>query len=173
MPHLSSPSLPPAAIQPFHPMVTRFCVGIIQPKTRIYGTVRYPFLYSLLLIFVTNELIYFPHAQKHAEWHSSLTKEINTLLKNNTWSPLPHSPLHAPVDCKWVFWIKRNSDDSIERYKAILVAQGFYQQSGLDYNETFSLVVKPATIHTVLNLVVSHGRILCQLDVKNAFLLGF
>ncbi|KAI5349054.1 hypothetical protein L3X38_001941 [Prunus dulcis] len=75
--------------------------------------------------------------------------------------------------CKWVFLIKCHSDGSIERYKALLVAMGFHQRMGIDYTETFSLVVNPATIRTVLNLAVSLGWSLRQLDVKNVFLHGF
>ncbi|CAL8086765.1 unnamed protein product [Prunus armeniaca] len=76
----------------------------------------------------------------------------------------------------WVqvgFSIKRHFDDSIERYKARLVAKGFHKRPSIDYAKTFSPLVKPATNHTVLSLVVSHGWSPHQLDVKNAFLHGF
>lgn len=77
------------------------------------------------------------------------------------------------VGSKWVFRIKRRSDGSIERYKARLVTKGFHQQSGLNYDETFSPVVKAITIHTVLSLAVSQKWTIRQLDVHNAFLHGF
>ncbi|GJY78729.1 ribonuclease H-like domain-containing protein [Tanacetum coccineum] len=64
------------------------------------------------------------------------------------------------------------SDGSLSRYKARLVANGRGQQQGIDYDETFSPVVKPATILTVLSLVVSRDWPIHQLDVKNAFLHG-
>jgi len=73
---------------------------------------------------------------------------------------------------KWVYNIKYNTDGSIEHWKAHLILRGFGQLAGLDCNETFSLVVKPATIHIVFTLTVAHGLVIRQLDVTNAFLHG-
>jgi hypothetical protein len=70
------------------------------------------------------------------------------------------------------FRIKRNANGEIERYKARLVAKGFHQQPGIDFAETYSLVVKPITIRTVLSIAVSAGWDIRQVDVSNAFLHG-
>ncbi|GJT18824.1 ribonuclease H-like domain-containing protein [Tanacetum coccineum] len=86
-----------------------------------------------------------------------LLKRMNCHV--TTTSPLPRSHVHA-------------LHDSLSRYKSRLVANGRSQQQGIDCDETFSPVVKPATIRTVLSLVVSRDWPIHQLDVKNFFLHG-
>jgi hypothetical protein len=72
----------------------------------------------------------------------------------------------------WVFKVKTKSDDSIERYKARLVARGFQQTQGLDYDETFAPVAHMTTVRTLIAVAASSSWSISKMDVKNAFLNG-
>src|ERR1044072_8652927 len=76
------------------------------------------------------------------------------------------------IGCKWVYFVKLNSDGSLNRFKARLVALGNKQEYGIDYDETFVPVAKMASVRTVLSIATSNGWALHKLDVKNAFLHG-
>lgn len=73
------------------------------------------------------------------------------------------------VGCRWVYFMKERADGSIERYKARLVAKGYTQQEGMDFDYTFSIVVKAKIRLSVLSLAVTRGWPIRQMDVKNAF----
>jgi hypothetical protein len=68
--------------------------------------------------------------------------------------------------------VKQNSEGKIERYNARLVARGYTQTYGIDYNETFAPVTKMSTVRTLISCAANFGWTLYQLDVKNAFLHG-
>ena len=73
---------------------------------------------------------------------------------------------------KWVFKIKCNENGEISKFKARLVAQGFSQRYGVDYDEVFAPVVKQATIRTLLTIAGENNLLVKQFDFKTAFLNG-
>ena len=76
------------------------------------------------------------------------------------------------IGCRWIYKVKYNADGSVNRYKARLIAKGYAQTHGVDYEETFALLAKMMALWTVIALVVAKGWHLHQMDVKNAFLQG-
>lgn len=98
--------------------------------------------------------------------------EFTASIKNGTWVVVPRPPNVNIVRSMWLVKHKFNADGSLGRYKPQLVANGRSQQQGIDCDETFSPVVKPASIRTVLSLAISRQWPIHQLDVKNAFLHG-
>ena len=98
--------------------------------------------------------------------------EFDALLKKCTWNLVPPLPNQNTTNCKWVFRIKRHVDGIVERYKAQLVAKGFHQQFGVNYEEIYSPVIKPTMVRTILSIAISAGWKIHQIDIQNAFLHG-
>ena len=105
-------------------------------------------------------------------WSAAMKYEFHALLQNDTWQLVPRPHGANVVSGKWVFRQKFHSDGSLARYKARWVCRGYSQQHGIVYDETFSPVVKPSTIRTVLSLAISSSWPIHQLDIKYAFLHG-
>lgn len=96
--------------------------------------------------------------------------EVHALFKNGTWDLVPKPEDVQPVSCKWVYKIKRKTDGSVDWYKALLVAHGFSQKYGEDYEETCP-IAKMTSLRLVLALAASNDWKLWQLD-GNTFLRG-
>jgi histone deacetylase 1/2 len=101
-----------------------------------------------------------------------MTDEYNALLANEMWTlVLPPSNANV-VTGKWVFRHKFKPDGSLDRYKACWVLRGFSQEHDIEFDETFSPVVKPSTIRIILSIALSCNWKIWQLDIKNMFLHG-
>jgi hypothetical protein len=92
---------------------------------------------------------------KDERWKQTMDIEFGALLKNDTWHLVPPKAGENIINCKWVYKIKQKSNGSVDMYKACLVAKGFKQRYEIDYEDTFSPVVKVATIRIVLSIAVS------------------
>ena len=99
-----------------------------------------------------------------------MMEEIESLLKNETWSFESLPPGTNTVKNKWVFRIKVKSNGTIERFKARLVAKGFTQTHGMDYNETFAPTARAESIRIILSIVGAEGLFMIQFDIKTAYL---
>lgn len=106
------------------------------------------------------------------KWIDAMREEHNSLMKNETWKLVKLPEGKKAIDNRWVYKIKHNPKGEIDRFKARLVIRGFTQEYGIDYNETFSPVVKFTSIRTILAIAAARNLKLKQFDVKTAFLYG-
>ncbi|XRB10872.1 retrovirus-related Pol polyprotein [Pseudoscourfieldia marina] len=111
------------------------------------------------------------HSKDHERWILAIDSELNSHQLYGTWIVIDNDgTVKNLIGCKWVFKIKLNSDGSIARYKARLVAQGFSQIHGVDYSETYAPVVQYQTLRTLLAIYSARGFYFGQIDVETAYL---
>lgn len=103
-------------------------------------------------------------------WEQAINEEIKAHEKNSTWK-VDGKPDRKPIDCKWVFKVKQTPGEE-NRYKARLVARGFVQRAGIDYEETYAPVVRYESIRALLAKAATEDLKMKQFDVKTAFLHG-
>lgn len=148
-----------------HHMTTRIRDGTIKPRS--YRDLHYGLLHSAHSYFSEPRSV--RSALNSPHWYAAMKEELSALHHNDTWDLVPRDPEMNVVGSKWVFKTKLKADGSVERFKARLVAKGYNQLEGIDFDETFSPVIKPTTIRLVLALAVMNKWSVRQLDVKNAF----
>ena len=107
------------------------------------------------------------------KWKQVLEEEYNSLMSNETWDLVPPPEGCSVIGSKWMIKIKRDADGNVDRHKARLVAQGYAQTHGVDYEELFSPVARHSSIRTLLALANKHNLEIHQMDVKTAFLNGY
>ncbi|KAK1419880.1 hypothetical protein QVD17_29300 [Tagetes erecta] len=111
-------------------------------------------------------------ALEKREWLDAMKVEMDSIEKNKVWD-LVHLPQgQKTIGLEWVFKLKKNPDGTPKRYRARLVAKGYIQQFGIDYEEVFSPVARLETVRLIMALAASEGWELHHLDVKAAFLHG-
>ena len=107
------------------------------------------------------------------EWKAAADSEYQSLIENDTWEIVVELPAdRTAIGCKWVFKTKCGSDGTVDRYKGRLVAKGYAQRFGVDYDETFSPVVRFSSIRALLAFAVENDMLVHQTDVVTAFLNG-
>ena len=104
------------------------------------------------------------------KWKGAAKEELTSMNEMKTWTLVPPPAGANIVSSKWVYKIKTNSDGSIARFKARLVARGFTQIAGVDYEETFAPTAKFATIRLMLSLACSLQWPVEQANIDTAFL---
>jgi hypothetical protein len=107
---------------------------------------------ALMCDLVEKELTFFEEAIQKKEWVDAMTKEYQSIMKNDVWE-IHHRPKNKDVvSSKWIYKIKHVADESIEKHKARFVARGFSQKEGIDHEETFAPVERYTSIRTIIVL---------------------
>nr|GEY69731.1 zinc finger, CCHC-type [Tanacetum cinerariifolium] len=111
-------------------------------------------------------------SQDVAFWKEAFNDEMDSIMGNNTWVLADLPPGCKPFGCKWFFKRKLKVDETIEKFKAMLVIQGFKQKSGIYYFDTYASVARISTIRLLIVMSLIHNLIIHPMDVKTSFLNG-
>jgi hypothetical protein len=106
-----------------------------------------------LNLMITGESCTFSEAEQDAVWQATMQEEIDSIKRNQTWEVADLSQGHRAITLKWVYKLKRNEAGEIVKHKARLVAHGFVQQEGIDFDEVFAPVACMESVRLLLTLV--------------------
>ncbi|GJV69802.1 retrovirus-related pol polyprotein from transposon TNT 1-94 [Tanacetum coccineum] len=121
----------------------------------------------------TIEPKYINEALKDESWVMAMQEELNQFISNDVWELVPNPMNMTIIGTKWVYRNKLDENGIVTRNKTRLVAQGYNQQEGIDYEEPYAPVAKLESIRILLSYACALDFKLFQMDVKSAFLNGF
>jgi hypothetical protein len=124
---------------------------------------------------ITQEPITFNEAMSFLDknrWKEAMDREYESLLHNKTWSLVLLPEGRKAVKCKWNYKMKYKPNGDVERYKARVVAKGFSQVAGMDYDETYALVINPKSVRMMFAIAATYKMHMVQFDIGMAFLNG-
>jgi hypothetical protein len=97
-------------------------------------------------------------------WKASIQEELESIYENNVWEPVPKPKECKPIGCRYVFKKKFDENGNVARYKTRLVAKGYAQRYGLDFEETYAPVAKFKSIRTIVAIASLDRLKLHQMD---------
>ncbi|GJT98735.1 putative RNA-directed DNA polymerase [Tanacetum coccineum] len=127
---------------------------------------------ELMMIRNDEEPVSYTEASKKREWVEAMDAELSSIEKNKTWNLVDLPKNRKAIGLKWVYKVKRDPSGKILKHKARIVAKGYVQKQGIDYDEVFAPVARIETVRVILALSGSNGWRVHHLDVKSAFLNG-
>ena len=111
-------------------------------------------------------------SDNHAEWYKAMCEEMNSIYANGTWRVVYLPAGKKAVGSQWVYKVKHLPSGAIERFKACIVAQGFSQRPGVDFDETFAPTARWNAVCAILAIVAIDDMHLESVDISSAFLNG-
>ena len=103
------------------------------------------------------------------KWREAIKLELSNLIRFGTWQYVKRPKDHKVVSTKWVFLVKYNADGRVEQFKARLVARGFSQREGLDFEDTFAPVIRLESLRILFAIAATYGLVAHLLDATNAY----
>jgi hypothetical protein len=123
-----------------------------------------------LLAAIADELVNVDEALKSGAWRATMLEELSSIKENETWSLVELPRGHKAIGLKWVFKLKHDEQGRVVKHKARLIAKGYVQQQGVDFNEVFALVAQLESVRVILAVAAHYGWTVHHMDVKSAFL---
>jgi hypothetical protein len=114
----------------------------------------------------------FEQAIRNPKWDNAMDEDMADLDANSTWELVVLLEDKKAIGCKWVYKVKHNANGSMSRYKVRLVAKGYAQTYGINYEEPYSPITKMTTIRVIIAMATAKGWSLHQMDIKNVFFHG-
>jgi hypothetical protein len=107
-----------------------------------------------------------------SKWLMAMEDEMKSMSANKVWDLEEVLKGAKIVGCKWVYKTKYDSQGKVERFKSRLMAKGFMEREGIDYNDSFSPVSCKDSFRIIMTLVAHYDMELHQMDIKTTFLNG-
>lgn len=158
------------------------CMSLSQPPSsgKVYPITNYlnynwfsPRHQAYLAAVMSHEeLRNYREAIQKPKWQEAMAQELKALEDNETWDVALPPKGNKVMGCKWVYKVKYKALGEVEKYKVRLVAKGYTQVEGEDFNETFAPVAKMTTVRCLPSIAIARDWELHQMDVSNAFLHG-
>ncbi|GKC89725.1 copia protein, partial [Tanacetum coccineum] len=149
-------------------------------STKMLRTPSYGSLWSIRRTELRRKSLHLSHKPKNVNealtdesWLTAMQEELNQFIANDVWELVPQPKNMIIIGNKWVFRYKLDENGILSRNKARLVAQGYNQQEGIDYDKTYVSVAKLKSVRILLAYACALDFKLFQMDVKSAFLNGF
>jgi hypothetical protein len=144
----------------------RLRTRVIQPTSEVANQVSY----SCYLAQTEPKKV--DEALQDEGWVSAMHDELHQFTINDVWTLVPRPTEQNIIGTKWIFKNKTDEHGTVVQNKARLVAQGYTQIKGVDFDETFAPVARLESIRILLSIACHLGFKLYQMDVKSAFLNG-
>jgi len=136
------------------------------------GLARWLLNETELLLVSAEEPPTFALAKRDANWRRTMLEEMKAIEKNETWELVDPPPGCCPIGLKWVYKVKRDERGAIVKRKASLMARGFVQREGIDFEKVFAPVARMESIRLLLALAAAKDWRVHHLDIKSPFLNG-